>query len=308
MVDDALEITHRDIKSNTVADASYNYRTQFKGSAFPMPCSASDSHGTAVAGIIASSASNAIGTVGVAPDARIVGYNALALDKSADIADALNRDNQRNAIYNNSWGSPDNGELNEAEPEFVAAIATGLKSGRGGLGSIFVFPAGNGGCYSIVGATGCQADDANFDGYINRMGVIAVGALNNASKAPWYAERGANILVSAPAGDANAGITTTAIVNTYRGDFLGTSASAPMVTGVVALMLAANPKLTWRDVPIILARSARKNDALDVGWTKGFNHNMALVRSTQQRQSGLRKIGSAWVIRVPCYRAQKRSP
>ena len=162
MVDDALEITHRDIKSNTVADASYNYRVQFKGSAFPMPCNTSDSHGTAVAGIIASSASNAIGTVGVAPDARIVGYNALALDKSADIADALNRDNQRNAIYNNSWGSPDNGELNEAEPEFIAAIANGLKSGRGGLGSIFVFPAGNGGCYSIAGATGCQADDANL--------------------------------------------------------------------------------------------------------------------------------------------------
>ena len=40
--------------------------------------------------------------------------------------------------------------------------------------------------------------------------------------------------------------------------FNGTSASAPTVTGVVALMLSANPKLTWRDVRWILAKTARK--------------------------------------------------
>ena len=272
LVDDALEITHPDLKANTVTGASYNYRGDLKGSAFPLPCSSVDSHGTAVAGIVAASASNAIGTVGIAPDARIVGYNALALDKPADIADALIRDNQRNAIYNNSWGSPDTGELNEAEPEFVAAIAAGLKSGRGGLGSVFVFPAGNGGCYLVAGSSGCNVDSANLDGYINQIGVIAVGSLTNQGKAPWYGERGSNILVSAPAGDSNAGITTTAISNDYRHDFVGTSASTPMVTGVAALMLAANPKLSWRDVPIILARTARKNDVLDDGWKKGFNH------------------------------------
>ena len=39
--------------------------------------------------------------------------------------------------------------------------------------------------------------------------------------------------------------------------FNGTSAAAPVVSGVVALMLQANPFLGWRDVQTILAYSAR---------------------------------------------------
>lgn len=41
----------------------------------------------------------------------------------------------------------------------------------------------------------------------------------------------------------------------------GTSAAAPTITGVTALMLSANPDLTWRDVRDILRMSARKIDA-----------------------------------------------
>ena len=40
----------------------------------------------------------------------------------------------------------------------------------------------------------------------------------------------------------------------------GTSASAPTVTGVVALMLSANPNLSWRDVRHILATTSRQVD------------------------------------------------
>ncbi|MBA4107100.1 MAG: hypothetical protein C0485_15250 [Pirellula sp.] len=45
----------------------------------------------------------------------------------------------------------------------------------------------------------------------------------------------------------------------YTSRFNGTSAAAPLVTGVVALMLEANPNLSWRDVQEILVRSARQN-------------------------------------------------
>lgn len=73
-----------------------------------------------------------------------------------------------------------------------------------------------------------------------------------------------------------AGITTTGrnnvkypVTNTHRAgtdnqpdsysySFNGTSASAPMVTGVVALLQSANPDLTWRDIRWILAQTARK--------------------------------------------------
>lgn len=40
----------------------------------------------------------------------------------------------------------------------------------------------------------------------------------------------------------------------------GTSSAAPTISGVVALMLSANPALTWRDVRDILRLSARKVD------------------------------------------------
>jgi proprotein convertase subtilisin/kexin type 2 len=272
LVDDALEVVHSDLKANVIPGQSYNYRPAVKGSSFPLPCNYDDSHGTSVAGIIASRGSNAIGTVGIAPKSQLVGYNALALDLTADIADALNRDMAVNAIYNNSWGSPDDGVLNAAEPEFDAAIQKGLRLGRQGKGSIFVFPAGNGGCYQVSGSGACQKDNSNLDGYVNQLGIITVGAVDQFGRLPWYGERGSNILVSAPAGDGSAGITTTAISNAYRSDFAGTSASAPMASGVIALVLGVNPKLTWRDVPIILARSARKNDLNDPEWAGRFNH------------------------------------
>ncbi len=45
----------------------------------------------------------------------------------------------------------------------------------------------------------------------------------------------------------------------YTSRFNGTSAAAPMVSGVIALMLQANPNLTYRDVEEILVRSSRQN-------------------------------------------------
>jgi proprotein convertase subtilisin/kexin type 2 len=272
LVDDALEVVHSDLKANVVAGASYNYRPAVKGTSFPLPCTKEDGHGTSVAGIIASRASNAIGTSGIAPKAQLVGYNALSLDLTADIADALTRDLANNAIYHNSWGSPDTGELNEAEPEFKQAIERGIRQGRSGKGAIYFFPASNGGCFELPSESGCQRDNSNFDGYVNKLGTIAVGAIDQFGKQPWYGESGANVLLSAPAGDSSAGITTTAIDNKFRSDFIGTSASAPMVSGAIALMLSANPRLTWRDVPIILARTARRNDAKNDGWKGKFNH------------------------------------
>ena len=77
----------------------------------------------------------------------------------------------------------------------------------------------------------------------------------------------------------------------YTSTFNGTSAATPMVSGVVALLLDANPELTWRDVKYILAKTSRKIDAanevrksvvvngivVESGWTEnaaGFHfHN-----------------------------------
>ena len=102
------------------------------------------------------------------------------------------------------------------------------------------------------------------------MGIVNVCATNAMGKRAPYSERGANLTVCAPSADATDDqqpeVTTTSVRNDYTHTFNGTSASAPMVSGVIALMLQANPKLTWRDVPLILARTARKVDEQDGGW------------------------------------------
>jgi subtilisin family serine protease len=47
----------------------------------------------------------------------------------------------------------------------------------------------------------------------------------------------------------------------YTSTFNGTSSAAPVVAGSVALLLEANPNLTWRDIKHILATSATQVDA-----------------------------------------------
>jgi subtilisin family serine protease len=59
----------------------------------------------------------------------------------------------------------------------------------------------------------------------------------------------------------------------YRNTMSGTSSAAPMVSGVVALMLEANPELTWRDVKHILATTANQADSsFSATATNGINY------------------------------------
>ena len=64
-------------------------------------------------------------------------------------------------------------------------------------------------------------------------------------------------------------IITTSPYDAYTIYFGGTSAATPTVSGVAALIRSAHPDLTWRDVKLILAGSARKNDSGNSGWDAG---------------------------------------
>ena len=46
----------------------------------------------------------------------------------------------------------------------------------------------------------------------------------------------------------------------------GTSASAPIAAAIAALVLDANPNLTWRDMQHIIVQSARKRDLKADDW------------------------------------------
>lgn len=297
VVDDGLEIGHEDLASNMAAnDQSYNYVT---GSNDPTnsPSDTTSGHGTAVAGIIAARDDNGLGVRGVAPRASLVGYNLLQSTISTNEADAMSRNAASVSISSNSWGAADNtGELDASTSLWRTAVNTGLSTGRSGKGTVYLWAAGNGGTVASSCPYGC--DSSNYDGRANYRGVMAVAAVNDQGTKSSYSELGANIWISAPGGE---GCSTHAITSTdrsgsfglnktgtspdYGSTYLnytkcmnGTSSATPAVAGVVALMLAANPNLGWRDVRKILAHSARKNDVADTtGWiTNGasyhFNH------------------------------------
>ncbi len=277
VVDDGLELGHEDLAANIAPGKSWDYQ---QGDVDPTPSPLSkDSHGTQVAGIAAARDLNGLGGRGVAPRVSLAGYNLLwgnAGISTTDLHDAMTRNVAEVAVSNNSWGFDLDGTGLTELPEsnlWREGVADGVAIGRGGKGTVYVWAGGNGGEFGV--------DNSNYDSLANNRNVMAVCAVDGDGVKTPYSEEGANLWLCAPGGYAN-GLTTTDLMGT-RGDnsfgaggnysnrnytkrFIGTSAATPIVSGVVALMLAANPNLGWRDVRLILAETARKNDASDSDW------------------------------------------
>jgi len=303
IVDTGLEISHEDLFSNVAADMSINY---LDSSYDPTPSASSeDPHGTAVAGIVAARDQNSVGLRGVAPRASLVGYNFLQVGDMTTAFDALTHDSDGDqspdaGISVNSWGPLDNGELHAAEIDIVSALKVGVEKGRNGLGTVYVWAAGNGAKgasfnidQSATGECNRSVDNSNYDGFANDPRVMAIGAVTEKGLKASYSECGANLWISAPAGEfcnssgyytitstdlsGDAGINTDQLSNSseytntnYTKCFNGTSAATPTVAGVAALMLQQSThNLSWRDIRFILANTARINDpGPQAGWTQ----------------------------------------
>ena len=244
-----------------------------------------DIHGTSVAGIACAVFQDGLGMSGAAPGStfasiRLVGEDQITDD--LDTAGALNSNLDQIHIYNNSWGPGENeAVLVQEGPLVMEALERGVTDGRGSLGAIYVFSAGN--------DAGIQ-DNSNYSSLTASQYTIAVGALSDIGVKAGYSEPGANIVVCAPSGGGAQSVITTSYeigfdidgnlirVPTYIDTFSGTSVAAPLVSGVVALMLEANPNLGWRDVQDILIRTATQNDSSNGDWITNadgltFNHS-----------------------------------
>ena len=256
VVDTGVNEAHPDLTDNVDPTRSHDYSPedfQFRPTI---------SHGTAVAGLIAAR-DNAVGVRGVAPRATVYGYNLVLHSIEQYEVDAMTRNMETTGVSNNSWGFPDGPGLDAAPGAWEMAVDAGVKTGYGGNGVVYVWAAGNGGETNV-------GDDSNFDGRANYYATMAACAVNDRGSKSDYSENGANLWVCAPSNHLlGAGIYTTLNYGRYTGGFGGTSAAAPIVAGVAALVRNANPALTWRDVKLILAGSARKNDSSNGGWLTG---------------------------------------
>lgn len=261
--DDGVDYNHPDLRPN------YDFARQVTINGVvedPLPANwnslanGGDSHGTAVAGLIAA-ADNGIGGVGVAYHARLTGVALLRSATDADMIESLDQQSSFDVV-NHSWGFSHSfaADYSSGEPIWTAfqqTMADAADFGRNGLGTIVVNAAGN---------SRSEGYDVNYDNFTNDRHVIAVGAVGQSGSVSWYSTPGAALLVVAPSNNTSseAGIVTTDLSGSagdapgdYRSDFGGTSAASPIVSGVDALVLNANPNLGWRDVQEVLAYSAR---------------------------------------------------
>lgn len=300
VIDDGFSTDHLDL----VANAGGPHLNLLDGDPTdPATLDTTATHGTGIAALIGASFNNGEGISGVAPNSTLSGIRLLTgaaenagLIDDSDEAAALGFEIGEIDVYNSSWG-PDDTTLDLEGPGSLtrSALQNGVETGRpvagDAKGVIYVWSAGNGGGIG---------DRSDYDGYANSKYTIAVGAVDDSGRKANYSEEGSNLVVVAPSnGGAQEVLTATFGLGVddddnpirtteYTSTFGGTSASAALVSGVVALMLEEHDALTWRDVQDILIRSAKKVDPNDGDWTDNaagisFNHKYGagLVDATQ---------------------------
>ena len=267
IVDDGLQHNHPDIQANYHSESSYNFDFDKPD---PSPTNMyADYHGTSSAGVAAARDDGATCGVGVAYRAGLSGIAILQRDALLDSkeASALQYALTVNHIYSNSWGPPDDGRgFRGPGPLTNQAIDLGIRTGRNGLGAIYVWAGGNGG----------SNDNCNYDGYASKRQVVTVGAVDASGSKAIFSEECSALLVVAPsASNARSFIRTTDLLGRYgrnMGDchvaFSGTSAACPAISGIVALILEENPALTWLDVQHILIDSAYRTDPASPTWVQ----------------------------------------
>ena len=280
VVDDGIDINHEDLVGRVDTNSNYSFKARNN---IDNPV---NTHGTAVTSIIAAN-HNSVGVRGIAPRAIVYGYDLLAggVGSLANATKSMEPIRTDTAVSNNSWGFPSGGRLFRPGDAWEIAVKEGVTSGFDEKGVLYVFSAGNG---------HDNGDYSNLSGLTNFYAVTAVCSVNYADKRSWYSEMGSNLWVCAPSNSPGEitelpGITTADVENRYRTNFGGTSAAAPTVSGVSALIRAGDKTLSWRDVKLILAGSARKNDPTDTGqgrnWDRGWVQGANKYGSTTDRYS-----------------------
>ncbi|CAL1534152.1 unnamed protein product [Lymnaea stagnalis] len=282
ILDDGIDHSHPDLINNYVANAStdLNDQTDYLNDPMPDTSNTDNSHGTRCAGEVAASANNGVCGVGVAYEASIGGVRILdGIITDALEAEALTFNNDFIDIYSASWGPSDDGAVMEGPSQLTSeALGNGVKYGRHGLGSIFVWATGNG---------GINQDDCNADGYVNMPETLAVGSVNERGLSPFFAENCTSTLAVVPSGGGESPgqeeetgrvklkVVTTDINDGCIENFQGTSSAAPLAAGCVANILQANPTLSWRDIQHVVVNGARITSDDNSWFINGAGHHVS---------------------------------
>jgi subtilisin family serine protease len=269
VIDDGVQGSHPELAAavagSTGFDALYNSPgVPGSGEWAFAPCTVclgsdtfADGHGTSIAGEIAA-AHNGQGISGIAPNVRLESARMIRNDMFADesgIVNAISWSGQHSDILNLSW------HVSPQSDAIDGAIRGAASGGRDGRGSLVVIAAGNDGGSSL-----------NYPASLagSSFGIVAVGAIDRFGVHS-YSNTGAGLTLVAVTSGANSNDLTTidllgspgynfgpaASPSDYTSRFGGTSAAAPQVAAVAALLLSREPNLTALQVRDRLIQGAK---------------------------------------------------
>ncbi len=247
VIDDGIDINHEDLEGAIVDSYDLTTKTTNVSHTFKKGY-----HGTAVTGIIGARRNN-IGIQGIASGSDIIFLKHTENMSDSQTIELFNKAQELGAdIINCSWGTYD---VSLAVKEKIQDLAI---NGRDGKGIIIIFATGND-----------DQDMGNDESSIPE--VISVSSTNKNNLRAWYSNYGENLDIVAPGG-YDIGLTTLdnmedngiavtdknyLLYDDYN-TFIGTSASAPIVSGAIALVLEKNPNLTRVEIETILQNSSDK--------------------------------------------------
>jgi subtilisin family serine protease len=290
VADDAIDLNHADFQGTGKIVAPKD----FKDNDFlPLAESSDESHGTACAGV-AVAEENGTGIVGVAPGCALMPIRTTGFVDDETIEQLFNWVISNNAsVVSCSWGpAAVHFPLSLRQS---AALTRAATQGRQGKGCIVVFAAGNANrpVSGTIFEKGWQDDllrgPTNWlGGFTIHPDTITVSACTSLGKKSAYSNWGTGISVCAPSNNAppgmwfeKTGYTSTAPqvrsslpgLGVFTADLLGeagyetgdftstfggTSSACPVVAGVCALILSANPDLTAQEVKSLIQETADK--------------------------------------------------
>jgi furin len=137
---------------------------------------------------------------------------------------------------------------------------------------LYVWASGNG---------GGNDDDCSADGYVSHWDIISIGSVNHRGVTPYFMELCPSTMAVVYSGgqvtqggegesdsdDPGVRVVASDVRGKCTTTFQGTSSAAPLAAGALALVLEANPDLSYRDVMHLIARTARIPNIEDKeGW------------------------------------------
>jgi subtilisin family serine protease len=302
VIDTGFDLAHPDIN---YYNSGYDALNHVYNAA--APDFSEERHGTAVAGIICAK-NNSVGVTGVAPQAKLIPIRMISDDGYVEVSDIIEAHYKAvemgARIISNSWGSydpelPEGGilELSDLEKKMYQDIS---ENSHGGKGTLIIFSSGNTSSANFYNAPEARSPYT-----------LSVGATDSTDQRVSFSNYGPELDLVAPGGGAR-GIYTTDRGDIrykskskikkqvlgyekgeYTSNFSGTSASAPVVAGVAALVLGANPELSASQIKNILIQSANKSLHPRYGFDdKGWNREIGYGRVDAQKAVDMALIPS----------------